>query len=85
MALGSAHKVVEDTPSEVVRLSRTELNKVMVVLESLVTEIEGAADLEAVQTAMTDVVQPLIALLKQVTVSYSERPAAHTSSLTPGA
>lgn len=75
MALGTSHKVTEDTPSEMVRLTRKELNKLMDVVESLATEIEGAANIGAAQTAITDVVQPLIAELRKVLATH-ERPAA---------
>ncbi len=75
MALAPPITVPEDTPSEVVRLSRLELNKVLVALESLATEIEDAASFGDAQTAIGATVQPLIEALNKILVR-SERPAA---------
>lgn len=75
MALGEPHIITEDDPSEVVRLTRKELNKLMDAVESLATEIEGAMDFAAAQTAITATVQPLVADVSKVLV-YFERAAA---------
>ena len=85
MALGPPCEVVEDTPSEIVRVSRLELNKVMTALDTLATELEGAASFGDAQTAITNTLVPLLVELRQVLVSYNERPAPPKAPLTPGA
>jgi len=78
MALGNPHKIVEDDPSEVVRLSRKELNKLLDAFSALV-DASQLATFAAFQTAVAAID---MTALRKVLMTF-ERPPAPESRLTP--
>ena len=75
MALGTEVKLPEDTPSEMVRLSRLELNKLLDAFDALVLSTQEA-DFAAMKVAAALIDTTT---LRKVIASV-ERPAAHTNT-----
>lgn len=75
MALGTEVKLAEDTPSEMVRLSRLELNKLLDAVDALVdaTQLADFAAMKAAAAAID------MSTMRKVVASI-ERPAAHTTT-----
>jgi hypothetical protein len=69
MALAKPHKLVEDTSSEIVRVSRKELNKLMTAFAALIAASQ-LADFAAFKAAAVG----LDAQLKQVLASHELPP-----------
>ncbi len=72
MALGADNKIIEDTPSEMVRVSRLELNKVLDTLDTLIDGIANAAD----AAAIIAVAAAIDTTTLRKVVATIERPAA---------
>ena len=71
MTLGTDRKIVEDTGSEIVRLTRLELNKILDAMDALVAATQ-LADFAAMKAAAALIDT---AALRKIVVTY-ERPAA---------
>lgn len=72
MPLGTAQRVVEDTPSEVVRLSRLELNKLLEFVAAIYDAAVAEANGDDWRTAVAALTDPG---LKKI-IADLERPTA---------